>query len=296
MKSKKLALPMIILVIAILAMAVLGIVSNIAKKPTITEMDFPFSITYELNGETVKVDAVYAVSYVGNGGYVKATTRIYEGEVISETEGADTSFVISQTDADYITIYTRIQADYLMGDPAYDYYDDAPFEPILAYCNMESGETIEGQDLSDYGAKIISWDYPQPIENSFVFSHIAHLSGADVLPFLLTAALAAVSMFIFVRKEKSFTKLPANTISILLNIVIALTLLPFATIFAVFCDINGSSGELSHQMCYLLPTVTMLGLAASIGLRRRACSKGSIYVQLIGPFYFAILLILLMAL
>ena len=50
MKKHKLFLPILILVIALLAMAVCAVVSNIALKPTITEHEFPFSITYELDG------------------------------------------------------------------------------------------------------------------------------------------------------------------------------------------------------------------------------------------------------
>lgn len=51
MKTKKLALPIIILAVAVVAMAIFGIVTNIAQKPTVTEHEFPFSITYELKGK-----------------------------------------------------------------------------------------------------------------------------------------------------------------------------------------------------------------------------------------------------
>ena len=39
-------------------------------------------------------------------------------------------------------------------------------------------------------------------ENSFVFSHISYFSGAVVLPTVLIAFLALISILIFVRKEK----------------------------------------------------------------------------------------------
>ena len=48
MKNKKLFLPAIILAVAIFAIAVYLVVSSIALKPTVTEADFPFKITYEL--------------------------------------------------------------------------------------------------------------------------------------------------------------------------------------------------------------------------------------------------------
>lgn len=38
---------------------------------------------------------MYAVSYTGNGGYTKVTTRQYEGKFISNREDADTSMILS---------------------------------------------------------------------------------------------------------------------------------------------------------------------------------------------------------
>ena len=114
MKSKKSALPAIILVAAIVAMAVYGIVTNLAKKPTIPQHDFPFSITYELNGKTETFEGIYSVSYVGNDGYINATTRQYEGTFISQREDADTSLILSDGMDDAIYLYTNFYPDYLM--------------------------------------------------------------------------------------------------------------------------------------------------------------------------------------
>ena len=157
MKKHKLFLPLLILVIAILAMAVYAVVSNIALKPTITAHEFPFSITYELDGVTETVDAVCAVTYAGNGGYVKATTRQYEEKYISQRENMGSAFEIFVGDECSITLFTRIYPDYLMGDPEYDYFDDTAYEPILSYSNWATGETAEGLELPEQGAKIISW-------------------------------------------------------------------------------------------------------------------------------------------
>ena len=67
MKSKKISLSALILIVAVLVAAVYSAVSSIAKKPTITEGEFPFSITYELDGETVTINDVYEACYVSNG-------------------------------------------------------------------------------------------------------------------------------------------------------------------------------------------------------------------------------------
>ena len=81
MKNKKLLLPTIILISAVLLMAVYSVVTSIAKKPTITEGEFPFSITYELDGETVTINDVYKAHYIGNDGYADTLTRCYVGGI-----------------------------------------------------------------------------------------------------------------------------------------------------------------------------------------------------------------------
>ena len=292
MKAKKLAFPIIVLAVAVLAMAVYGVVSNIAMKPTITEHEFPFSITYELNGETETVEGVYAVSYTGNGGYSKVTTRQYTGVLVSADEDADISFDLFVTEDSSLSLFTHLYPDYLMGDPEYDYFDDSEYEPILSYENWVSGEVAEGLDISEYGAKIISWEYPEPIENSFEFSHIAHMSGEVVFPFALIALLALLVVIIFVRRDKTLPKSATNIISIVLNFAVALVFVPFVSIYGIFIDINGSDATLSHQMGYLVPAVTLLGLAASVALRRRGFVKTGLFIQFVGPVFFALHLLL----
>ena len=288
MKKHKLFLPILILVIALLAMAVFAVISNIALKPTITAHEFPFSITYELDGVTETVDAVCAVTYAGNGGYVKTTTRQYDEKYISQRENIGSAFEIFVGDECSITLFTRIYPDYLMGDPEYDYFDDTVYEPILSYSNWATGETIEGLELPEQGAKIISWELPEPIENSFEFSHIAHMSSADVFPFLLIAILAMIAMMIFVKRDKTVPMKPIDKISLVLNIVVAVVCIPFVSIYSMLIDINGSEPAFYHQMGYLAPAFLVLALAASLGLRRRGYHKSGLIVQFAGPVYFGL--------
>ena len=288
MKQHKLFVPILILIVALLAMAVCAVVSNIALKPTITAHEFPFSITYELDGVTETVDAVCAVTYAGNGGYVKTTTRQYDEKYISQRENIGSSFEIFVGDESSITLFTRIYPDYLMGDPEYDYFDDTVYEPILSYSNWATGECIEGLELPEQGAKIISWELPEPIENSFEFSHITHMSSADVFPFLLIAILAMIAMMIFVKRDKTVPMEPIDKISLVLNIAIAVVCIPFVSVYSMFIDINGSDTAFYHQMGYLAPAFLVLALAASLGLRRRGYQKSGLIVQFAGPAYFGL--------
>lgn len=291
MKYKKLLLPAIILLVAIIAMAVYSAVTHIAYKPTIAEKDFPFSITYELNGKTETIEGIYAASYTGNGGYVSTTTRLYKGQIISQWEDIDDSFILSKGDDGSIILYTQFYPDYMMGDPAYTYFND-DFSPSLVYYDSEGNAYEDEQTLLKHGVKLISWEYPEPVENTFVFSHISYLNGEVVIPLVIIGTLALLAVILFVKKEKIFIRKTVDLISVTLNFVIALGFLPIMTIWGFLSDIVGSSPELSHQMIYLIPAITLLSLAASVSLRRKGFRKGGLLVQLAGPAFFAVTFIL----
>lgn len=290
MKSKKLLLPTSILIAAMIAMAIFSVVSNIAKKPAIAEAEFPFSITYELNEKTETIDGVYVARYTGNGGYTSTTGRLYQGEIISQREDMDGSFVLSETPEGAIILYTEFSADYLMGDPLYDYFSDRDFAPTLVYYDhSENDSYTDEQTLLNHGVRLISWEYPEPIANAFVFSHISYLSSEAVIPLTLIAALALLAVLIFVKKDKTLGKQKRDVFSVICNFVIAIIAVPFFTICSIFSDINGSSPELEHQLLYLIPAITILGLAASVSLRRRGLRKSGFMVQFVGPVVFALL-------
>ena len=288
MKSKKLFT--IILAVAVFAIAVYSIVSSIAKKPTVTEGEFPFSITYELDGETITIHDVYKVHYDGNAGYADTKSRVYVGEIGNLGEGNTVYHLKKSTDG-RIELSTNFYADYLMGDTEYDYFDDEPFEPRLYYYDMEETEYSDEETLSAQGVKLISFDYPTPIENSFVFSHISYFSGAVVLPTVLIAFLALISILIFVRKEKELQYKTMDIISIILNFVICFTVVPFVIIAGIFIDINGGGPELYRQILYFIPAFMILSIAASLAFRRMGEGKKSLIAGLTGPAVFALYLI-----
>ncbi|MBR2938165.1 MAG: hypothetical protein IKB80_06730 [Oscillospiraceae bacterium] len=291
MKNKKLFLPTIILVVAILAIAAYSIISSIAKKPTVTEGEFPFSITYELNGERVTIEDVYKVHYVRNDGYADTKSRVYAGELKSSGED-DTLYTLKKDENTRVELWSHFYADYLMGDTEYDYFDDEPFEPRIYYYDAQETEYHDEETLSAQGVKLISFEYPAPIENSFVFSHISYFSGAIVLPTLLIALLALVAIIIFARKEKELQRKAIDVVSIILNFVIGFILVPFITIAAALIDINGGGPELYRQVLYFIPSLSVLCIAASVALRRKGYGVKSLITALIGPAVFIVYLII----
>ena len=130
MKNKKLFVHVIILAVAILAIAAYSVISGIAKKPAVTEGAFPFSITYQLDGQTVTINEVYKARYVRNGGYADTKSRVYVGE-ISDMGEDNTVYTLKKSANTRVELWPHFYPDYLMGDSGYDYFDDEAFEPQI---------------------------------------------------------------------------------------------------------------------------------------------------------------------
>lgn len=291
MKNKKLFLPTIILAVAILATVVYLLISSIALKPTVTEGEFPFSITYELDGERVTVEDVYKVKYVRNDGYADTKSRVYAGELESSGEDA-TLYMLKKDENTRVELWTHFYADYLMGDTEYDYFDDEAFEPKIYYYDANETEYHDEETLAAQGVKLISFKYPEPIKNSFVFSHLSYFSGSNVPLTLLIALLALLVTIIFVRKEKELKYKAVDIISIVFNWIIGTVYMGFVTILALLIDIEGGGPELYYQIMYFIPAVSVLCIAASVALRRKGYGKSSLIAGFIGPVIFALYLLI----
>lgn len=142
------------------------IVNAIAyEKPVVKYAEFPFELTYEVNGNEITIDDIFVCKYDGLGcdegngffrkwkGYIKGTGE--ERIVIYEVGGT--------------TIFTSVaNPAYLMGDKKYE----TPYEPRI-YMEFEgsgNGKTtgLASEDLCEqYGIRITSWTCPEPIENEF---------------------------------------------------------------------------------------------------------------------------------
>lgn len=287
MKNKKLFLPAIILVVAIVATTVYLIIGSIALKPTVTKAEFPFKITYELDGETVTIEDVYEANFISNDEADNYKERYYSVKLLSSGKN-DTSFTLKQNENTRIVLDTNFYADYLMGDSEYDYFEGAPFEPQIYYYDENEAEYYDEETLAEQGVKLISFEYPTPIENSFGFSHLAYCTGENVPITMLIAILALLAIIIFVRKEKELKYKATDAVSIVLNWIIGTVYMIFVTTLALFIDIVGGGPELYYQITYFIPAVSILCLAASVALRRKGYGKSSIIAQLIGPAIFVL--------
>ena len=219
MKNKKLFLPVIIIAVAVVAIAVYLFASNIALKPTVAKAEFPFKITYELDGETVTIDDVYKVNYVPNDADDNHKGRVYEGKRLSSGKN-DTNIILKQDNNTRIELWLYLYADYLMGDPEYDYFEGEAFEPKIYYYDENETEYHDEETLAAQGVKLLNFEYPTPVENSLVFSHVAYFTSANVPLTLLIAILALIAIIIFVRKEKELKYKAVDIVSIVFNWII----------------------------------------------------------------------------
>ena len=289
MKSKKFLAPTLILAVTVIAIVVCSLVLSIAVKPTVTEGEFPFSITYELDGKTVTIDDVYKVRYVKNGGYADTKSREYIGEIGNRGEN-ETIYTLKKEGNARVELWTYFYPDYMMGDAEYDYFEEKDFKPILYYFDADEIEYQDEETLAAQGVKLIGFEYPTPIETSLVFSHLSYFSSAVVLPTLLFAILALIAMFIFVKKDKELKYKAVDVISVILNFVIGLTLIPFVIVLALLIDVDGGGPEFYNQVMYFIPALLVLCVAASVALRRMGYGVKSLLAQLVGPVVFAVYL------
>ena len=152
MKTNKMRLPVIILAVTIFVMAAYVLVSCIAMKPTVTEQDFAFSITYELDGETKVISEVYSVRYVGNSGYSDTKERVYYGEIVGVQESR--MLVIKENaDGSSICIDTQL----------FD-VENAPKPDQPATDSAEAGESAFGKLVADGKLMVVTDKEPTEAE------------------------------------------------------------------------------------------------------------------------------------
>ena len=66
--------------------------------------------------------------------------------------------------------------------------------------------------------------------------------------------------------------------------------LPFFTVIAGLLNALGDVGDVMNLITYLLPALTILGLTASIGLRRKLYGKSALIVQFTSLAVFVVIL------
>ena len=158
----------ILLLTAMLLCAFAGCSSSVPQ-PEIKEGEFDFSVTYEFNGETKTVSGVYVCEYRGaswalDGGY----SRDWNGYI--KDGKAEEMFEIGTTkDGNKVELNLAFCPEYFMDDFVEGYHEvPKPYISVKIVDDEGMRFLCEPAEVEEHcGAKIISYEYDEPIENSF---------------------------------------------------------------------------------------------------------------------------------
>ena len=153
-----------IITLLLLSISLTSCAANVPR-PEIKEGRFNISVTYEHNGEIKTVSGVYVCEYEGvNWWDINADPdanwkESYEGDI------QDGGIIpIRNTDDDgEIFISLLMYPEYFMGDPEY-----ANYTPLIrAELWYPDEQTDDIERIAEHGVKLISYEYDEPIENSY---------------------------------------------------------------------------------------------------------------------------------
>ena len=134
-------------------------------KPEVREGEFDFALTYVVDGEEKKIEGTYVCEFEGVSKALDGIGRDWNGYITGH-EGF-TDYEIKTTDKGVIMVGLDICPEFFMSDP--DYYIMSGKDKPEPYLYIKSGEPSNEAffDYTDDDVKIISFEYDQPIENTY---------------------------------------------------------------------------------------------------------------------------------
>ena len=284
MNIKSLKLPMIVIAIGMIVAVASCFLTGILKEPVIKEHDFEYSVTYKLDGEIRTYKGGFRCSFDGYEESDDPTFREYVGVHTHNGNALDSiSFTVAQKDGVELSVVTELDAAYLMGDPDTYESESGNEEPYLEAVDAD-GYGVEVSDWFD--AEIISWEYPEPIENSFRFAGFSRLHAISMLVMLLVGFLTIIACVIFARRNDGVCYKTLDKVSVAVNFMIGLAVIPFITVVVLFFPLVMNSSSFTYQIYLCVPAMTAFTIAASVSLRRRGFTKSGLLVQLACPVLF----------
>lgn len=165
MKRKISALVLMLMVISMLASCGVQV-----PRPEIKTGEFNFSVTYELNGKTSTISGVYVCEYNGTKWALDGGShRDWKGYIKDNKMNMDVE-IGTTDDGGTIVIDLGLYPDYFMGEDVSGGLDAPAPQLTISYPYDEVGgvQIIPTEEIEEiYGAKIISFEYDAPIENTF---------------------------------------------------------------------------------------------------------------------------------
>ena len=256
------------------------------REPAVKMQEFPFTVTYTYRGTTRTIEEVYVAEYCRTDQYIGDDDITWYGYVRDWNRLESDYCRVVEEEGRTFSINLNIEPGYLVGDPD---YADAVFAPtgvsFDTTLDHDMGQT-DPAELEKLGFTIDSYDYPEPIENSFRWGGISLSSQATMFTAALSIA-ALIACLILIRREPGVSYGIVDKLSVGLNFLVAIFAFPFILITSVLSEIL-SDATAWQQLLYLAPAITVLGIAASVVLRRMGHKILGFVIQFIGPVVFAL--------
>lgn len=294
MKMRKLLIPSILFVLLLISHITASCTLFYTTRPEVGVKEFPYSITYEYKNETNTIEGVYVCEFDGSKSFFGENTRYWNGFLKGEDK-YETRHIIEETEDIMIYLHPNLSPGYMMGDPIYREYSEGEHIPYVeCYDFTEEPEETESrtyeETLEGVGFKVISWDYPEPIENDFSFSGIRY-TGDSVGTLSLISFIFIVLCLIFVRKDKEYLSSGTNKATVILNFAVLIVTFPLIFIVSALTDINGDGKDLICQISYITPAFLLMCIGLSIAFRRKCYEKTAFFIQFGGPVLFSLTLL-----
>ena len=290
MKRKNQLKAWMIFGIYVIATCALLLFGYSVQKPAVSEHEFPYTITYSLNGKTETISDVFVAEYVPAEKYIGDNSVNWFGYIKDHDRLEYNYYTIAESEGPTYSINLNMEPGYLMGDPNYANRAAGPELVILSFDGTNENRFDDPAEVKQMGFYLVSFEYPEPIENSFSFGGISLSSEATIY----TAAMAVLALLvcmIAIRKDKNLTYNVLDKIAILLNFVIAIVVFPFILIASCLSEIVSDASFL-YQVLYLTPAVTALSVAVSVTARRMGHKYLSFLIQFAGPVVFGLIILL----
>jgi len=151
------------------------------SKPEIKYGEFPFSLVYQINGETKTIEDTLVCEYAGIGmdegtGKYRVWKEYFNSRnqkiLLLNTDGSPGIVFSDKKTVKQEIYYDPGPAGYYMGDIKFygDYNPNFPNASFFEqYADGSSSEGIINSEdlLNNYNIKLISWDCLKPVENKF---------------------------------------------------------------------------------------------------------------------------------
>ena len=266
----------------ILAAAVIfAFVGTRVSGPEITYHEFSIPVTYEEYGEVKTQTVTYCGQY---------WEEDHSFHVYYEDSGLHDTVNMKEENGNAIWwLQLELEPGYLMGDPAYaDFYADGMPEPSIGYFDEEWNEHSGVTEAEPHGIKLIGCEYPEPIENRIVDKGVK-LDHMDIGVLTALAFVILLLGIILVKKEEGVVYQSRDKAARILNVAIGVLALPL--LFLLGDEWELVAGQpVDSILAALMAPVTVLGICASVILRRKGKSLPGMMVQFAGLLLFLYLI------